>query len=89
MYSLTYGECVATVCCGDCIDVVHVVCERLRRDMRLGAACEFWDVIWQCWGLCGGWHESELFVVNIWQMCAIVALFVVAMFNQTLKGCIR
>jgi hypothetical protein len=40
-------------------------------------------------GLCGDWNESELFVVGIWQMCAIVALFAVVMFNWSFTGRIR
>jgi hypothetical protein len=89
LYSLTCGKCVATVCCVDGIDVAFLVCERLRRDLRRGAGGKFGDVIWHCMGMCGEWNESELFVVRIWQMYAIVALFAVVMFNRSFKGCIR
>jgi hypothetical protein len=86
---LTCDECVATVCCGDGIGVAFMDCERLRRGLRLGADGKFGDVIWHCRGLCGDWNESELFVLYIWQICTIVALFVVVMYNQSFKGCIR
>ncbi len=89
LYSLTCRECVATVCCGDGIDVAFMVCIRLRRQMWRGEGCKFGDVIWHCIGLCGDWNESELFVVWIWQICAIVALFAVVMFIRSFKGCIR
>jgi hypothetical protein len=78
-----------TVCYGGDIDVAFMVCQRLQYGLRRGAACKFGDVIWHCMGMCGDWNASELFVVWIWQLCAIVALFAAVMFNRSFKGCIR
>jgi hypothetical protein len=89
LYSLTYGECVATGYCGGGINVAFLVCQRLRRGLRRGAGGKFGDVIWHCMGMCVDWNASELFVVRIWQMYVIVALFAVVMFNRSFKGCIR
>jgi hypothetical protein len=75
--------------CGNGIDVAFLVCEQLRRGLRRGAVCKFGDVIWHCMGLCGDWNVSELFVVGIRQISAIVALFTVMMFNRSFKGCTR
>jgi hypothetical protein len=66
------------------MNVAFLVCERLRCGLRRGG-----DVIWHCMGLCGDWNVSELFVVGIRQICAIVALFAVVMFNRSFKGFVR
>jgi hypothetical protein len=64
------------------MNVAFLVCERLRRGLRRGAGSKFGDVFWHCMGLCGDWKKSELIVVGIWKMCAIVALFAVVMFDR-------
>jgi hypothetical protein len=77
------------ICCGDGIDVAFLLCQRLRRGLLRGAGGKFGDVIWHCMGMCGDCNASEMFVVWVWQIRAIVALFAVVMFNRSFKDCVR
>jgi hypothetical protein len=69
--------------------MAFLVCQRLRRGLRRGAGCTFGGGIGHCMGFCGDWNASELFVVWIWQICVIIVLFAVVMFNRLFRDCIR